>query len=314
MKDTETYVEITKRFISNFSDVYNYFLDLMYKESFLENPEAFILSSKTNIDAYIIKCNKRVFYSNFVIMFYQGEGKIEYIGEIQDNLYSKVKNYHNEKDFFHMVISQKIKPGKFYFSETIWLDLIVDRMTESSVSMDKAYKMVHNSVWESSYSTKIYRQVKEDGEQFIDHINKENSYYAKDAYKYTYSELNFEEIMKVVENNDFEYALNESIAAYDNSLFLAATVTAGVALENLLVVILEKENITIGENDATELGVLSNKLLKNNIIDKREKNRIMLAAKYRNLASHANKGRVTRNDSKTIYTEIFNLASSYFEI
>lgn len=302
-------------FINDFSCQYNTFIKSLYEQSYIENPEAFIGSSPNNIDAYIIKVDKSIFGNEFITVFYQGSGIIKYLDKVEDKYYTQYKNYSSNTDFFTFIISDKIDDlGKFYFQETLLIDQVINSIENRKNNFEDAYNEIKKIFWELNYKDKILNQLKNDGKNFVEHINQDSSYYAKDAYKFSYSELNFEDIIKIVNNRDFEYALNESLAAYGNSLYLAATVTAGVALENLLVVILEKEKISIETNDSTELGALSNKLLKNGVIDKREKNRIMLAAKYRNLASHANKGRVIRNDAKTIYTEIFNLASSYFGI
>lgn len=50
-----------------------------------------------------------------------------------------------------------------------------------------------------------------------------------------------EELVPQVDSASFEYELGESIAAYKAGLYLAAGATAGIALENLLRIIIEKK-------------------------------------------------------------------------
>src|SRR5699024_12203170 len=128
------------------------------------------------------------------------------------------------------------------------------------------------------------------------HIDKEASYYAKDAFRYAYSELDFSPVIKAVNDQDFEYALNESIACYDHSLYLAAVSTAGTALENLIIRILEYEGKSIDDSGVTELGELSGRLRSAGLINRSERRRIMLAARFRKLASNVNKVRCNRQD------------------
>lgn len=152
------------------------------------------------------------------------------------------------------------------------------------------------------------------GKAFIEHIEKPSSYYAKDAYKYIYSDLDFTEVINAVKDPDFEYSINESLAAYDNSLYLAATVTAGVSLENMLVKLIKNHGHRIDDSQHTELGYLTNRLLKEQIIEGKEKQRLMTAAAFRNMASHANPGRTIREDAKLIYQTIFTFATRHFLI
>ena len=87
----------------------------------------------------------------------------------------------------------------------------------------------------------------EDRFQFVDPINKKSSYYAENAFRYTYSELAFLLIITAVNDPDFNYVLNETVACYDQSLYLKAVSTVGTALEKLIIKILIDKNIFTNE-------------------------------------------------------------------
>lgn len=301
-------IEFTKKLLKSCSEEYKERVISLYPEAYSENPEAFPFANYENLDAYIITVNEKLLSFPSYIVVYQGNGEVINLGEIPDEEYSKLKNYPSENDFVLDIINNIIQQDRkkyYYFASHLYQFLTSDN-----------YKTPEDfiNIQRKNIGKIMLSKLKQDGEAFREHINKEASYYAKDAFRYVYSELDFSPIITVVNDKDFEYALNESLACYDNSLYLAAVSTAGTALENLMVKMLETKGEFTDDSSPTELGVLSSRLRNAGVIDKREKKRIMLAASFRNLASHANKGRVTRQEAKLIYQEIFNLAANYFGI
>lgn len=297
-----------KKLLVAFHNQYKEKLEVLYEKAYLENPEAFPLANINEIDAYIIKGDKKLLGSTYYTFLYQGEGEseVKFLGEIPNEEYSKLKNFPSSKDFASHIINNIIESDQNPYFYIFDLDIYLSIPNITSEEYIERFK--------DNISDSMLRKLKNDGSQFIDHINKESSYYAKNAFRYAYSELDFSPIITAVDDEDFEYALNESMACYDQSLYLAAVSTAGTALENLIIKILVDENEFPDEKATTELGELSGILRRTGLINRRDRNRIMLAANFRNLASHANKGRVTRQDAKVIYQEIFNLASNIFEI
>lgn len=289
------------------NDEYKEKLEALYPEAYSENPEAFPLADFDNIDAYIIKRNEKLLKKSYFLYLFQGKGEIkDYLGEIDDKEYSRLKNFRNIDDFVIDIINNIIGNHKRVYCITYVLDVYTNIDYITSEEFIKLQK--------ENISNQMLEQLREDGERFVNHIDQEASYYAKNAFRYAYSELDFSPIIMAVNDQDFEYALNESIACYDHSLYLAAVSTAGTALENLIIKILKNEGKSIDDNSTTELGELSGRLRNAGLINRREKKRIMLAASFRNLASHSNKGRVTRQDAKVVYQEIFNLATNIFVI
>lgn len=298
-------IEFIEKLLIEYNKEYKEKLVVLYKDAYLENPEAFPLANIMDIDAYIIESDKRFLTNTYHVFLYQGHGKIENLGEIPNEEYSKLKDFQSDRDFLLDIINNLAgidKKPYFYVQE---LELY----------SDKLYKIPEDyiEVQRKNISNQMLRKLKEDGSHFINHINKESSYYAKDAFRYAYSELDFSPIITGIGDQDFEYALNESIACYDQSLYLAAVSTAGTALENLIIKILENKEKFPENQTTTELGELSGILRGAGLINRRDRSRIMLAANFRNLASHANKGRVTRQDAKVVYQEIFNLASKFID-
>ena len=300
-------IEFTEKYIKVCNKEYKEKLETLYPKAYSENPEAFPLANLFNIDAYIIKGNEKFLKMSYFLFLFQGKGKMEYLGEIDNKEYSRLKNFKDIDDFVVDIINNitgNHKRDYYYTTGALESYLNIDHVTpEEFIRIQR-----------ENISNHILEQLRKDGDRFINHIDKEASYYAKDAFRYAYSELDFSPVIKAVNDQDFEYALNESIACYDHSLYLAAVSTAGTALENLIIRILEYEGKSIDDSGVTELGELSGRLRSAGLINRRERRRIMLAASFRNLASHANKGRVTRQDAKLVYQEIFNLADKFFDV
>ncbi|MDT2490796.1 hypothetical protein P7D72_01875 [Enterococcus avium] len=298
--------EFIKKIISGLSQEYTERLLLLYPEAYKENPEAFPLADLKELDIYLVKADRRILTSSFFVILNLGTGIFHEVWELPDSHYSDFKNFSGTWDFIPFVLNKEFGLQNIYLVSSFVDNYLTGTWNDTSIDeyIDIQKEWLGNIARE---------QLLTDARGFTDHINQSASYYAKDAFKYAYSDLDFEPIIKVVNDPDFEYALNESLAAYDHSLYLAATSTAGTAMENLIRRILELENTPVSENETTELGELTGRLRRAQIIDKRDKRRIMLAADFRNLASHGNKGRVIRQDTKLIYQEIFNLALNYFE-
>lgn len=301
-------IEFTEELIDFLSEEYTSRLELLYPDAFQENPDAFFFSNISKLNAYIISGDPRAIQFETQILITQGTGKVLDLGEVDFSYYKDVRNYNNPQNFLEYIISEKIEDKiKTYFHVPFMLD---NFLKQNYHSTPKEF-LIGNQSMLGQYMADL---LKKDGERFRRHLNQQASYFAKDAFRYVYSDLDFSSIIQAVNDEDFEYALNESLAAYDHSLYLAAVSAAGTALENLIIRLLELENSPIGEDEVTELSELTGRLRRTGKINKRDKNRLMAAAKFRNLSSHGNKGRTVRQDAKFVYQEIYNLAFNYFNL
>lgn len=66
--------------------------------------------------------------------------------------------------------------------------------------------------------------IRNEASSFQKHISHEASYYAKNAHRYAYSILNLGPMIEKVNDDDFEYQLNQALTAYDHSLYMASYV------------------------------------------------------------------------------------------
>lgn len=275
----------------------------LYTEAFEENPEAFLMLDPEFVDVFLVMDQSDTLNTPNTLYISQGNGKRIVIKLNKDQAKDSLK-FEREREFIQKYITEEYHSGKILYDEY------------SSVSFlhpnDSIQSVLNDIRLTSDISMKSL--AKRHGKTFISHINYRSSYYAQDAYKYVYSDLDFTKLLSIANNPDFEYALNESLASYENSLYLAATATAGTALETLIITILERANIDYEAHSSTELGYLVGQLLKNGIIDKKMKQRIMNAASLRNLASHANKGKTIREDARLVYQTIMTLGELYFQI
>ncbi|MEM5567635.1 hypothetical protein AAF695_02550 [Aerococcus viridans] len=275
----------------------------LYPAAFDENPEAFLMLDPEFVDVFLVMDQSNTLNVPNTLYISQGNGKRLVIKLNKDQAKDSLK-FESEKEFIQKYITEKYHSGKILYDEYSSVSFLHPNDNIQSVLNDIRRK--------SDISMKFL--VKEHGKLFVRHISNKSTYYSQNAYKYVYSDLDFTELLSTANNPDFEYALNESLASYENSLYLAATATAGTALETLIITILERANIDYEVHSSTELGYLVGQLLKNDIIDKKMKQRIMNAASLRNLASHANKGKTIREDARLVYQTIMTLGELYFQI
>ncbi|MGC8229869.1 hypothetical protein ACP2W0_12735 [Pseudobacillus badius] len=122
-----------------------------------------------------------------------------------------------------------------------------------------------------------------------------------------YQLFDAEAIMKKVDTESFRYEFEESIKAYNTELYLAASATAGIALENLLRILITHH---LGAKALPEKTYIweSNKVLKKHrIVDGRLAGRIESASPIRNSTSHTNTGRVDKETVDETYRLIKDL-------
>lgn len=296
-------IEELEKILNGFSNFYKEYVDNVFRIPYEENPEAFLLYELSKVDAFLLQTDKVYTGNEHNILVFQGTGK-RIVYDLKKDDYSTFHKYGLQTtDFLKDVVHKNFETGNF-----------IMEILEDQLSLLEIFQSFPD--WYNDREILIKNQaelfVKSHGKSFVEHINHSAKYYADRAYQYIYTDLDFTNIIQAVNNEDFEYALNESLAAYEHNLYLAATSTAGTALENLIIAILDKNSIEFDYNQGTELGRLTNLLLKEEIVNKKMKQRIMNSASLRNLASHANKGRTIREDAKSIYQIIYTLSSEVY--
>ncbi|RFT97541.1 hypothetical protein [Staphylococcus haemolyticus] len=125
-----------------------------------------------------------------------------------------------------------------------------------------------------------------------------------------FSFLDFDALIKKVNDEDFDYQMNEAKICYEQQLYLAACCTFSVCLETVLMQILEKHNLKVNE-DSTMLNKIGETLRENKIISKRANNRLLTTYSVRNSTSHTNKNKVIQNDCEWILKTIEFFVDEY---
>lgn len=162
--------------------------------------------------------------------------------------------------------------------------------------------------------------IKESNIIIIDAINKkyETDFSYKDILtpvkiKQVYSVFQIENMIKIVNDKDFEYQILEAMKAYKANLYLACASTLGVAMETLCkILLIKKGNVRSDAIKNTQLGDLSLQLKKKGIISNKDKERIMLGAKFRNLSSHTNPGPTEKLDCDVLISTVEFLVNAHF--
>ena len=125
-----------------------------------------------------------------------------------------------------------------------------------------------------------------------------------------FSFLDFDALIEKVNDEDFDYQMNEAKTCYEQQLYLAACCTFSVCLETVLMQILEKHNLKVNE-DSTMLNKIGETLREKEIISKRANNRLLTTYSVRNSTSHTNKNKVIQNDCEWILKTIEFFVDEY---
>lgn len=170
----------------------------------------------------------------------------------------------------------------------------------------------HNDLFIERITGDLDGFIRAELKDYHSHINHPASYYAKNAAKYSYSLLDLSEVINYVSDEDFEYQLNEAIAAYDNSLYTACAATLGVTIETLCIQLLKNNNIKMKDSDSTMIDRLADRLKEKGLVTRKEQGRLLVAYKVRNLASHTSRGQIVQADCNFLLSVIHDLGMNKF--
>lgn len=303
-------------FIKKYMDLFEEVVATYYRTVFTINPEAFPMMDRKNIKFYICKTNpKHLYETNYLIYFvhsrlecplynfrdYTSIEELTKIGEIGENNYwyyllEKQDNIH-PKNIVHI-----FRVNNVFHS-------IIDTIESEPIQME------HMSNWlRSDIKSKLDLRLS----NYQNHNNLSSGYYARNAYKYAFSDFDLEEILTKVNNEDFTYAINEAVACFDNSLYLAGCAALGVAFETACLELLKRTNVKIYGSVIKDyrnggLGRYINELYKLEAISLKTQQRISKVCVLRNIASHASKGKIVKGDFKSMVTDLIEFIDSSFQ-
>lgn len=126
-----------------------------------------------------------------------------------------------------------------------------------------------------------------------------------------FSLFGIEEIIPLVNDEHFEYEMSEAISCYRHELYLAAAAVVGVALENILSLIVHKR---LGPKKAQNRQYTKDYLqvlVKEGLMTERKKRSILAFSAIRNGAAHTNTGKVQAKDAQLGFEIIRDLVSEY---
>lgn len=271
------------------------------------NPEAFPLLSD-DIEIYSVIFSKEYFHYTRDLIFVKRKNGYKKYSEVDISNEKYYKNYNpmNSDDDNKITV----------FTEFLCVEhndvLLIDRVD------DMILQYVENDIYQLEKYTDGYyksltkRMLQKSAASLQKHLSQPMNYYAKNAAKFAYSLLDLKPMLDKVNDEDFSYQLDQAIAAYDNSLYLASCATLGVCLETLCRLLLIKEGEKIKDSDATMLDRLSERLKAAGIINYKFKNRIDVCYKVRNMASHTSPGKVVQNDCHFILNTMHEIVDIYF--
>ncbi|MDO6448070.1 hypothetical protein [Oceanobacillus profundus] len=285
---------------------YQKIVDKLYINLLKINPEALRLYKPENIKVYRVIFNQDYFQWNDCMFFtYKRGGNLE-IDELD---LTDEKYYKHDTLIFDKTMEQILA----FRLEELNVNDIIYKHTVFQGQLDQIIEG-RELTWRGTLRADIDGLLRKETREFHSHNNNPQGYYAKNAAKFAYSELDLEPILAHVNDKDFSYQLDQAIAAYDNSLYLPACATLGVCLETVCKLLLKNNGIKVKDSDSTMLDQLSNKLKENHLINYKLKGRIDVCYKVRNLASHTSPGKIVKSDCHFILNTISEIVETHFNL
>jgi hypothetical protein len=302
-------LQTLERFSNEILDKYIIYSNKIAKTAVETNPEAFLLLDQKNIKIVHAEFNLDFFHSTrgHTLLFIRSNNADKSfisINFLDESLYEE-SYLKSEETIKHELVANylNIEPSNIIHSVGIGKQEI-QYMCQSEEKFQNELRILENAY--------IKSWVIRDAKSFQTHVNQPMDYYAKNASRYSYSILDLQPIIEKVNNRDFEYQLDQAIAAYDNSLYLASCATLGVCLETLCKLLLQKNKVKIKDSDGTMLDKLSEMLRSHQIISYKFNSRINVCYQVRNLASHTSPGKIVQNDCHFIINTIHEIVDTYF--
>lgn len=295
-KENELIEIISRKFIDEYKNTVN----TLYKNLLKYNPEALRLYNPINVRIYHVIYNKTFFTHNEYLFFaYEKNANMDiHFLDLSDEKYYEYETHVFEKSEQDILTSA---------AEGLSRNDIVARLLIFKAALTLAGQEDFPYV-KTTVDTLLSNETKD----FHKHNNHQQEYYAKNAAKFAYSEIDLEPIIDKVDNLDFSYQLDQAIAAYDHSLYLPACATLGVCMETVCKLLLETNGVKIKDSDSTMLSQLNEKLKENNLINYKLKGRIDVCYKVRNLASHTSPGKIVKSDCHFILNTIAEVVETHF--
>lgn len=299
MNEILSELEIKEKVFDKILAKYNEMLLNKFQSVYNVDPTPFRLSLKENVKGVIVEDggNFPKSYTMLYFVYTPKEGNfIERVEPSQDSI-NEHYNYRSSEEFARSIIVEHYKVSKE--------DILY------SFSLDPFF-IDNPDSFDNVISVSLDRQIRESLRSYQSHISNEGSYYAKNAAKYSYSLLDLTTVINNVNDEDFEYQLNEAIAAYDNSLYMASAAALGVAIETLCIKILKNNKEKVRDSDLTMIDTLAERLKGKGLLTRKEQRRLRVAYDIRNIASHSSRGQVLQADCHYLLSVIHDLSSNKF--
>lgn len=292
--------ESIKKYAYKFIEKYQITANNLYNGLLKTHPEALRLYNQDHVKLYYIELNNNYFeFNKYLIFTYKKDANMDLdILDLTDDKFYKYDTLYFEKKENDILLEAL---------DGVSIKDIVTSVSVSELTLKFATENDFPTIINNVKSTLV-----EEAKDFELHNNYPQNYYAKNAARYAYSELDLIPILEKVEDNDFSYQIDQAIAAYDNSLYLASCATLGVCLETICKLLLKNNGVKIKDSDSTLLSTLNDKLRENKLISYKLKGRIDVCYKVRNLAAHTSPGKVVKSDCHFILNTISEIVEEHF--
>ncbi|MEK4712296.1 hypothetical protein [Sporosarcina sp. FSL K6-5500] len=283
--DAEPFIEATKEFWLNFIYSYREYVNTHLEQRYEEFPSHF---------PYMKKLQWITIFRNSEIIFYIYEDKSD--GIKWRTL--QFDNYGDYKAFHHA--SQEVRNAK--------MQSMLDRDDQPLVKQEISYGFIEQSTMEASEDPSDLAEM---GKLKGRMLAKQHGDVLKKEKEERFALFDLEQFVLKVGDDHFEYEIGEAIEAYRQGLYLAATAVAGVALENILVLILKKEGLS-SQTKGPYIKDCLKVLVDNSLLEDRKRREIMNFNNTRNGAAHSNSGIAMAGHAEEGFTIIKYLIQEFY--
>lgn len=277
--------EPMNQFAENFLHTYRSYIRDYFIEEYTESPESFplmepvywsVLFRNRSIENRLYKNQEDVTYSRIF--------QFDTVGESRD--------FHRLPDHIQR---ERIAT-------------LIDKADTPLLTFEVRYGMIADSITgDPDYVTKNPDDMPEMGTIRGREFAKQHSENYQKRKKERFNLYGLETLVPQVGSPSFEYELSESIASHRQGLYLAAAATGGIALENILRVIIKRR---LGEKELpskTYIRDSVSRLDKSSILPGRLKSRVLEKNGIRNSHSHTNEDRVRKETVESLFLVIKDL-------
>ena len=269
-----------KEWKNNFFDSYKRTVENRYKYQYMSNPESFPFYQEKKWKIILIKLPD-FFKDTYVVLISDND-------DLEDNQTIDLSDSLNLDDL-----------QKNYIDFINYSDSYIENYSEYIDQTKDSYYLYKyrypNLIFPNTFTLNGEHQAYYDYQSFqkLSSERMENKSHEQVS---PFNHLNLDDMKRVVNDETFSYQIDQGLECYKHELYLPAAATFAIAIESFLIKLKKANKIKHKDSDSTMYDKLLESLKQHGAINYRNKVRIEIAYKMRNIVNHTQAGSVAKND------------------